>query len=432
MTAPQPPAAATDPSRRVIRPLTDFLQTESAGGILLAIGAAIALAWANSPWSDAYDRLWHTRAGLSFGSLALHLDLRHWVNDGLMAAFFLVVGLEIKRELIEGELRDRSQAILPALAALGGMLVPAAIFVALTAGTGDVSGWGVPMATDIALAVGVLGLLGSRVPSAGKVFLLALAIVDDLGAIAVIAIFYSDGLAWGWLAGAGVCVVAVLVARRRAASLTPVFVVLGTMLWLCLHEGGIHATIAGVIMGFLTPVQAHTHPDLIDIDELTDLSSVEHARATVTLARSSVSKVEWLEHVLHPWTSFVIVPVFALANAGVIVNGSAIDGALGSRAAWGVALGLLVGKPVGITVATWLACRAGAARLPAGVNLRMVAALGTLAGIGFTVSLFITELAFTDPDTAAAAKLAILVASLAAAMAGAAAVKSSAVELRGE
>jgi NhaA family Na+:H+ antiporter len=404
---------------RGIRPLADFLQAEAAGGVVLVVATAIALVWANSPWKDSYADLWSTEIVMSVGSHALALDLKHWVNDGLMAIFFLVVGLEIKRELVQGELRDPRRAALPAVAALGGMVVPALLYVVANAGGEGIDGWGIPMATDIAMAVGVVALLGSRVHPSLKLFLLALAIVDDIGAIVVIAIFYSDSIDGAMLALAGLALASIVVLRLLGVWWTPVYVIAGVGLWLSLHEAGVHATLAGVACGLLAPTSPHVPRELIDEEELRDVSSVLAARSTVDQARGSVSVVEWLEHLLHPWTSFVIVPVFALANAGVEVGGDKVGDALSSRVSLGIVLGLVVGKPLGITLASWLAVRFGVGELPRGTTWRSVLGVASVAGIGFTVSLFVTELAFDDGSIIDEAKLGVLVASLLSALIGA-------------
>lgn len=405
------------PPPALIRPLRDFLHAEASGGIVLVIGAAIALIWANSPWSQSYHDLWATRASIDIGSFGLHLDLRHWINDGLMAIFFFVVGLEIKRELVEGELSDKRQAALPALAALGGMVVPALVYLAFTLGTENTHGWGIPMATDIALAVGILGLLGSRVPPAGKIFVLALAIVDDIGAIAVIAVAYTEDLHFGWLGLAAACLAATVIAKKLDIQKIGAYVVIGTMLWVALHEAGIHATLAGVAMGLLAPALPRVASDYIDVEEFRNVSDVTAVQQTVMLARESVSVVEWLENRLHPLSSFVIVPLFALANSGIEITSSGLSESVTSKVALGVAAGLVIGKPLGITLATFLGVKLGL-ELPKGVTMRMVTALGCIAGIGFTVALFITELAFDEATIIDESKLAILVASALAAILG--------------
>jgi NhaA family Na+:H+ antiporter len=306
---------------------------------------------------------------------------------------------------------------LPVVAALGGMVVPAVLYLAIAGGTAA-KGWGVPMATDIALAVGVLALAGSRAPASLRAYLLGLAVVDDIGAIVVIAVFYSTGVAFGWLFGAVAGVLAVVVLQRWGVERLLVYVLAGTFVWFALHEAGVHPTLAGVAMGLLAPVTPRATPDLIDVDELTDLSSAEAARTTAQLARSSVSTVEWLEHELHPWTSFLIVPVFALANAGVEVSRDSIEAALRSPIFWGIVVGLVVGKPLGVLLSSKLVIRSGRADAPEGTTTRQLLGAGNAAGIGFTVALFIAELAFVDDQgvviesEVADAKVAILLASL--------------------
>jgi Na+:H+ antiporter, NhaA family len=398
----------------LIAPLREFLQTESAGGIVLVAAAVVALVWANSPWKDAYQDLWSTDLVISLGERTLDLDLREWVNDGLMAIFFFVAGLEIKRELVEGELRGVRRAALPAFAAVGGMVAPALIYIAINAGSAGARGWGIPMATDIAMAVGVVALLGSRVDPPLKLFLLALAIVDDIGAIAVIAIFYSGRIDGGSLLIALGLVAVLVVLRVAGVRSTLIPLALGVGLWLALEESGVHATIAGVILSLLAPTRPHVQRELVDVEALTDISSVRAARETASLARESVSVVEWLEHVLHPWTSFVIVPLFALANAGITLSADAISDAATSRVAIGVLLGLVVGKLVGISLFTWLAVRLRLGVVPEGGTRRGIAGIAAVAGIGFTVSIFVTDLAFADPAIQNEAKVAILAAAVVA------------------
>ena len=400
-----------------IRPLTDFMSAEASGGIVVVLAAIAALVWANSPWRGSYESLWATDFGATFGRFRFSMDLRKWVNDGLMTIFFFVVGLEIKRELVEGELRDRRKAITPVVAAIGGMVVPALIFLAWTIETPQAKGWGIPMATDIALAVGLLTLAGPRIPSGVKLFLLALAIVDDIGAIVVIALFYGHGGRTALLGVAVGALVAALVLRRFGVTSFAAYVLLGVVMWWALHEAGVHATLAGVAMGLLAPSKPFVHSELIDVEELIDVSTVEHAMARAHIARSSVSVVEWLEHRLHGWTSFVVVPLFAIANAGIPVSVSALRDASGARVAWGVATGLLVGKPLGILFATWLVVRIGAGSLPEGASWRTLVPAAIVAGVGFTVSLFVTELAFSGV-VADQAKVGVLGASIIAGVVG--------------
>jgi NhaA family Na+:H+ antiporter len=404
----------------LIAPLRNFLHTEAAGGVALVIATVVALVWANSPWQDSYVELWSTHLGITLGHHSIDLTLQEWVNDGLMAIFFFVVGLEIKRELVEGELRDRRRAALPAIAAVGGMVVPALIYTAVNAGGSGAAGWGIPMATDIAMAVGVLSLLGSRVAPSLKLFLLALAIVDDIGAILVIALFYSEDIELEALLVAVLLAVSIVVARRLGINAVPVYGILGVAMWLALHESGLHTTLVGVVLGLMAPTRPVRQRELVDETALTDLSTVASARETTRLARESVSVVEWLEHLLHPWTSFVIVPLFALANAGIPLTASALSAAATSRITLGVVLGLVVGKLVGVAGATWLAVRLRVGALPSDVTRRGVLGVAALAGIGFTVSIFVAGLAFDDAARQNEAKVGILAASILAALVGAA------------
>lgn len=411
------PVAPAQRRTSLIRPLTDFLSAEASGGIVVVLAAVVAMVWANSPWKASYETLWSTDLGATFGRFHFNMDLRHWVNDGLMTIFFFVVGLEIKRELVEGELRDRRKAITPVVAAIGGMVVPALIFLAWTAGTPQARGWGIPMATDIALAVGLLTLAGPRIPPGAKLFLLALAIVDDLGAIAVIALFYRSGGRTSLLGIAALALVAAVVLRKFGVTSFAAYILLGVVMWWALHEAGVHATIAGVAMGLLAPTKPFVQSELIDMDELSDVSTVEHAKASVHIARSSVSVVEWLEHLLHGWTSFVVVPIFAIANAGIPLSVSGLREAAGARVAWGVATGLAIGKPLGILAATWLVVRVGAGTLPEGTTWRSLVPAAIVAGVGFTVSLFVTELAFVG-QASDQAKVGVLGASMFAGLLG--------------
>ena len=404
-------------SARLLSPLRDFLRTEIAGGIVLVAAAVAAVVWANSPWSGGYERLWQSEIAVRVAGHVLAFDLRHWLNDGVMVIFFLVVGLEIKREMTSGHLAGRRAAALPIAAAVGGMAVPALVYLAI-AGREAAHGWGVAMATDIALALGIVALAGRRVPPSLRAFLLGLAVVDDIGAIVVIAVFYSTGFSLGWFAAAAGCFAVAVAVRRSGVQHASAFVVIGVVMWFSLHEAGIHPTIAGVAFGLLAPSVPHRTPEFIDIEELTDLSSVEAARESTTIARESVSVVEWLQHLLHPWTSYVIVPLFALANAGVVVSGPGFRSALGSVVFWGIAAGLVIGKPLGVFLATRVALGAGIADPPADVDRRRSLGAGWAAGIGFTVALFIAELAFTDESQRAEAKLAILLGSVASAVIG--------------
>ena len=402
---------------KVLRPLGDFLQQEAGAGVLLVSAALVAMVWANSPWSDTYVDLWSTEVALRVGEHALEFTLREWLNDVGMVLFFFVAGLEIKRELTQGELRDPRAAALPIIAALGGMVVPALIYTALNAGGPGSKGWGIPMATDIAIVTGVVALLGRRAPSWLKLFLLALAIADDIGAIVVIAVFYSEGVSVPWLAVAVASLVAAALVRNRVDHIG-VYLALGAVCWFALHEAHIHPTLTGVAFGMLAPVLPRQDAAYIDADELSLTPSAANAFRVSQQARASVSVVEWLEHQLHPWSAFVVVPLFALANAGISLPADSIGDALSNRVTWGVILGLVVGKTVGISCATLLAVALKIGRLPPGVTTRYVIGAGALGGIGFTVSLFVTELALGESQLGTDARLGVVVASLLAAIIG--------------
>jgi len=412
-------------ARRVGRPVRNFLRIEAAGGILLLIATITALVWANSPWSDSYHDLLETHITIHVGDL-IHLDesVLHWINDALMAIFFFVVGLEIKRELVVGELRDPRAAALPAIAAIGGMVVPAGLYIAFNSSGAGFDGWGIPMATDIAFAVGVVSLLGNRVPSAMKVFLLTLAIVDDIGAIAVIAIFYTDDFSSGWFLTGIAGIMLVVLMRIAKIWWIPAYVVVGTFVWLAIFESGIHATIAGVILGLITPaIPLKPESKEEDLDDMVRLAVRGDASAPVVRRanfelKEQVSVVERLEDTLHPFSSYVIIPIFALANAGVMLSGDTISDAITSPVTLGVVFGLVIGKLVGISLFTWLAVKSGVASLPRSSAWIDVFGLAAIAGIGFTVSLFITGLAFDDPLIADEARIGILAASAIAAVVG--------------
>lgn len=396
---------------KLIRPLGDFLHKEASAGLLLVLAAVTALIWANSPWSDSYFDLLSTEAFIGIGDFEIGLDLKEWINDGAMVLFFFVVGLEIKRELTQGELRDPRQAALPIIGAIGGMIVPAVIFAALNAGGEGQDGWGIPMATDIAIVMGVVALMGTRAPSWLKLFLLALAIVDDIGAILVIAVFYSEGVSFEWLAVAIGAVVVAALSRSTLTSIGP-YLVLGAICWVGLHEAHIHPTLAGVTFGMMAPVRPFRTTALVDADELAQRPNAANALRVSTQARSTVSIVEWLEYKLHPYSAFLIVPMFALANAGIRIPASEVGAAFSNPVTWGVILGLVVGKAVGITAFTLGAVALKIGSLPVGVTPRYVIGAGALGGIGFTVSLFVTELAFGEELVGTDARLGVLIASL--------------------
>ena len=409
--------------RRVVQPLQSFLEEETSSGILLLAAAAIALAWANSPWRSTYEELWRTVVTIRLGDWVISEDLRNWVNDALMALFFLVVGLEIKRELLTGELRRPRAAAVPVVAAIGGMVLPAFIYLLLNA-TGDGSrGWGIPMATDIAFALGVLTLASQSAPPSMKPFLLTLAIVDDIGAILVIALFYSDGVSVTALLLAAGLVASIVGLQRLDVRAGVVYVGLGIALWLAFFESGVHPTIAGVILGVVTPSRPFQRPravsdeairtaeETVDDPEPPDADAPQWLRL-VSLTREAVSPLARVEAALHPWTSYLVVPVFAFANAGVALSANALADAATSTVTLGVILGLVVGKIVGITSASAIAVRTGLGVLPAGCGWRHIVGVAAVAGIGFTVSLFVADLAFADPTLTAHAKVGIFAASL--------------------
>jgi NhaA family Na+:H+ antiporter len=410
-------------ARLIARPLREFLHTEAAGGIVLLAATLIALIWANSPVRETYDRLWAIEIGVRIGDFELTENLRHWVNDGLMAIFFFVVGLEIKRELVAGELNDPRRAALPAVAALGGMLVPALIYGTINARGAGGAGWAIPMATDIAFAVGVLSLMGGRCPDSLRTFLLSLAIVDDIGAILVIAFFYSGGIEPGWLGAALFFGAVVAFMRGRRIWWIPLYVVVGVALWFAMLQSGVHATIAGVALGLLTPARPADPEGAGDAVAEASALMVDPEPAAVRRmtmqAQEAVSMAERLEHILHPWTSYAVIPVFALANAGVSLSGDLLASASSSPVTLGIVVGLVGGKILGITAFSWAASRIGIASFPGDVSRRHVVGVGAIAGIGFTVSLFIAGLAFDDLQLVSEAKIGILLGSAIAALLGA-------------
>ena len=417
----RPTFASSDNSlaKFVARPVLRFIDREVAGGILLLVATAAALIWANSAWADGYQNFWHAEIELAVGSWHLpHLSVGHFVNDALMALFFFVVGLEIKRELVTGDLSSFRAAALPAIAALGGMVVPAALYLTLN-GAGEASrGWGIPMATDIAFAVGIVALLGARVSPKIKLFLLTLAIVDDIGAIAVIAIFYTSDLSTNWLLLAVAGLAAVWLLQRLRVWAIPIYVALGIFIWYATLESGVHATIAGVALGLLTPARPLLNQRDAQqiVDALPSNANVAEVRHASFLAQESVPLTERLENMLHPFTAFMIIPIFALANAGISLSSDKISAAASSSVTMGIVLGLVVGKPLGIALFAWVATRFGFP-LPDGVRWPQFIGMGFAAGIGFTVSIFVAGLAFESYAITDLAKIGILIASLVAAIA---------------
>ncbi|MDJ0852838.1 MAG: Na+/H+ antiporter NhaA [Myxococcota bacterium] len=414
-----------EPVDRLVEPFARFLHVEAAGGLVLLATSSVALIVANSPWAASYFAFWKTPLGISVGDFEMTHSLKHWVSDGLMAIFFFVIGLEVKREFILGELRDMRKAALPIAAALGGMVLPAAIYLSLLYGEPGERGWGIPMATDIAFVVGGLAVLGSRVPPGLRILLLSLAIADDIGAILVIAIGYTERIDWDWLLFGLAAIALVSGLARIGVRSVPLYVVVGAAVWLGFHESGIHATIAGVILGVMTPARSWVSGwQLRAIAERADRYlhgerwENEAQRAAVlqeveTAARETVSPLRRLENLLHPWQSMLIVPLFALANAGVAFQlGDLVD-----PIAIAVIAGLGLGKPVGIFLFSWVAVRVGLARLPEGLSWTALFGGGCLAGIGFTMALFIAGLAMT-PAQLPMAKVGVLAGSAVSALLG--------------
>ncbi|MDP9378354.1 MAG: Na+/H+ antiporter NhaA [Actinomycetota bacterium] len=414
--------------RKVLRPLERFVSQEAGSGAVLMAAAILALGWANfAPAS--YRAFWHTEAAVTFGGFELHLDLREVVNDLLMAVFFFVVALEVKREFIFGALRDRAYAALPVAAAFGTMVGAGLTYSAVNIiGDGNMDGWAIPIATDIAFALAALGLVGRRAPAELRTFLLTLAVVDDLATIAVIAVFYSSGLSLAWL-GAGVSLLAVVVVLQRIGvrGMLP-YVLLAAALWVSTHESGIHATIAGVALGLFTPAQSFYPRRATGETIARQLSAMvaeadeEVSEATMSevsrLSREAVSPLIRMEHALHPWSAYVVLPVFALANAGVAVTVDGMGEALTGPVGLGILLGLVIGAPIGGILFPLTVARLTGTRLPGSLDWAAIAAMAPLKGIGFTVAIFIALLAFEDEALQQQATLAILVASLLAGLLG--------------
>jgi len=415
--------------RAILQPINRFLQREIAGGILLIGAAVVALIWANSPWSHGYESFWETEIVVQLGPWHIAEHLRAWLNDLLMAFFFYVVGLEIKRELLVGELKDRRAAALPAIAALGGMIVPALIFFAFNTSAPASKGWGIPMATDIAFAVGVLSLFSKRIPPGLVLFLLALAIADDVGAIAVIAIFYTADLNLAAFGVAVAILALITVMLRLGIRAGFLYALLAFGAWLAMFESGVHATIAGVALGFITPAKPFQKPAAVSREAhrvaatTEELEEVEDERPHVgewltlaKLSRQAISPLSNNEDLLHPWTSYLILPMFALANAGVNISDATSSGI--GNVTIGVALGLLVGKAVGIFSASWIAVKTGIGQLPRNVTWSYLFGAAIVGGIGFTVALFVTQLAFVREELLSQAKIGVLAGSLVASIAG--------------
>jgi Na+:H+ antiporter, NhaA family len=427
------------PIERILSPFLEFPRIEAAGGILLLLCAAAALFWANSPWAGSFHHLWEARVSLGVGAAVVSRPLHFWINDGLMAVFFFVVGLEIKREVLAGELASPRRAALPIAGALGGMAVPALIFAAFNAGGSGARGWGVPMATDIAFAIGVLTLLGPRVPVAAKVFLTALAIADDIGAVLVIAFFYGENFSAAALGVAAVALLLLVAANLGGVRSPAVYALLGLGLWAAILESGIHPTVAGVLLAMTIPARPRLDGkellargrhllaefERLDAGKMPILGNAAQQSVVqaleVACARAE-TPMQRFERVLHPWVTYLIMPLFALANAGLALDASAWAGFL-HPVTLGVLIGLIVGKPVGITLFSYLAVRFRVASLSEGLRWRQLASVAILGGIGFTMSLFIGSLAFEGRPLLAEAKLGILTASLLAGVGGFAALR---------
>ncbi|MBB5787894.1 Na+/H+ antiporter NhaA [Jiangella mangrovi] len=399
-------------SRRLASPIREFISTQSSGAVVLLAATVVALAWANSPWSDTYEEFWHTELAIRLGGAELSLDLRHWVNDGLMALFFFVVGLEIRREFDMGELRERSRVATPVLAALGGMAVPALLYLAVNAGDSAVHGWAIVMGTDTAFALGVLALAGDRASPRTRTFVLTLVIVDDIVALTIIAIAYSDDVSLAALAVAVALFGVVLALKHGGVRHGVPYFLVGSGVWLATLISGVHATLAGIALGLLASAFPPSREALERVGAVWRLFREqpvpEYARSASRTLATAISPNERLQHLFHPWTNYLIVPVFALANAGMVINGEVLREAATSPITLGIVLGLVVGKPVGIIGVTWLASRFG---FPLTVSWPQLIGAGTIGGVGFTVSLLIAGIAFEGHELDDA-KLGILAASL--------------------
>lgn len=382
---------------RVIRPLRDFLHRESASGILILLASLLGLIVANSPLSENYFTVLEWDFNISIGVSLLNLSILKTINYVLMTLFFFVVGLEIKRELTSGHLSSFKNAVTPFIAAIGGMALPAGIYL-IIAGDVDANGWGVPVATDIALAVGLLALVGSSAIASLRSFLLALAVIDDIGAILIIALVYSSGVSTSWSLLAAITVAAIYLLNKFGVKSTYVYILFGIALWYCMYKSGVHPTLAGVILGLMTPNILKENSKLHDGED------------------NQVSVIEWLEERIHPWSSFIIVPLFAFANTGVVITSDSIKDAINSPIAWGIFAGLVIGKPIGVLASIFIARKINLGQYPQGAKNVDILATGSAAGIGFTVAIFIAHLAFSDPATQDLAIFAVIIASLVSAL----------------
>jgi len=432
-----------EPIEILLNPINEFLHREASGGILLIICTVIALIWANSPLSDSYHHLWHTYLDINFGNVFnLNYSIHHWINDGLMAIFFFTVGLEIKRELLVGELSSLQKASLPIAGAIGGMVVPATLFVIFNSGGIGADGWGIPMATDIAFVVGIMALLGSRIPLTLKIFVLALAIADDIGAVLVIAVFYTAEISVTALVIAGIVLILLIILNKLGTINIIPYTILGIILWLAFLKSGVHATIAGVLLAFTIPASSRFNTKefsdrvkhlIKSFDEtgehwknvLNNAESQHDVMAIESSCEKILTPLQRFEHGLHPWVAFFIIPIFALANAGVTLAGLDIFDALFSPISLGIIIGLFIGKQFGIFAFSFLAVKMKLASLPDGVNWKNLYGAGILAGIGFTMSLFIAGLAFADPALLDLSKIGVLTGSLLSGIVGYIYLKSS-------
>ncbi len=422
--------------KKIITPIEEFIHHESTSGILLMICAVVAILIANSVYYDSYQHILHTHFSISFGEFALDKTLHHWINDGLMALFFFLVGLEIKREVLVGELSDLRAASLPIIAALGGMIAPALVYYSLNMNGEGVHGWGIPMATDIAFAVGAMVLLGARIPKALLTFLVALAIVDDLGAVIVIAVFYTDNLNMAALGIAAIILAVMILFNRAGVRRTLPYALLGTLLWIAMLKSGVHATLAGVLTALTIPATARYEPGLFSqyVRGLLDRFDHSHRPGENIMKQAESSSIlqtlgngvqhartplQRMEHSMHVPVAFLIIPIFALANAGVPIELSSVGDVLANPVALGIVLGLIFGKLIGIAGFSWIAIKLGIGVLPKGVTFPQIIGMSLLAGIGFTMSIFIAELAFKgDNELIVVAKTGIIIGSLLAGILG--------------
>ncbi|MEH6634686.1 MAG: Na+/H+ antiporter NhaA, partial [Halioglobus sp.] len=421
---------------RILTPLEEFIHRQTTSGVLLMICAVVALVIANSPLHDEYEHVLHTTVSLAFGNAVFSLSIHHWINEALMALFFLIMGLELKRELMVGELSSPRQALLPIMAAIGGMLIPALFYFALNTSGSGVKGWGIPMATDIAFAIGALSLLGPRIPQALITFLIALAIVDDLGAVAVIAVFYTESINMQALAYAGLCTFGLLCLSLGGVRRPLPYAFVGILLWVCMLASGIHATIAGIIIAFMIPIRPKYQAQLFitrvkdktvkmqeSIADNPDILHNTQLRGLVSSLGDGIRLVQApaqrAEHTLHLPVAYIVIPIFALANAGIPIDFANFGNYLNHPITLGVLAGLVLGKPLGIAGFTWIAVKLGWASLPTGINMKHVFGVGLLGGIGFTMSIFIADLGFAGmAQELLMAKTGILLASAIAGFGG--------------